>query len=212
LCTESNREDQGNAGQLVCIDTVTGTYEILLDKLDYPQFPAVSADGRIYFTLGRDNCLVVFDPATPFHDTACPVDGVARLTVRGGRIVWGDSHSGIPFSIHMQAMLIRGLFQPTSGSQQMEGWIEIPADRFHLNTSDLYPRHDSEHPAPGVFELPKSNSQCGRGGIQVEVFPLRRHQGRRWPMQNVGTSEESPAPGFNEQPKAFRFYFRWRQA
>ena len=68
-----------------------------------------------------------------------------------------------------------------------------------------------EHPAPGVFESPNSSSQCGAGEIQVEVFQLRRDQGRRWPMQNVGTSEESPAPGFSEQPEAFRFFFRWTE-
>ena len=91
----------------------------------------------------------------------------------------------------------------------MDGYIEVPANKFDLSLDPLYHTFDSEHPSPGIFELPSVDAKCASGTINVEVLPLRRHQGQRWPMQNVGTPNESPAPGFSEQPEAFRFYFHW---
>ena len=91
----------------------------------------------------------------------------------------------------------------------MDGYIDVPANRFDLNTSPLHNNFDSEHPSPGIFELPSVQAKCASGTITVQVLPLRRHQGQRWPMQNAGTSNEAPAPSFSEQPEAFRFYFHW---
>jgi len=212
LCSESNREDHGNAGQLVRIDTMTGAQEILLDRLDYPQFPAVSSTGTVYFTLARDNRLVAHDPAAPFRSSSSTSKHVKRSSVRGGSVTWGKAPSGTPFTIRAQSILLSGSLQPDPGATHMDGWIEIPADRFKLDPNDLYPHHDAEHPSPGIFELPPVKSTCGAGELHVEVFPLRRHQGSRWPMQHVGTANESPAPGFSEAPEAFRFYFSYTAA
>ena len=217
LCSESDREDHGNAGQLVQVDAQTGKTTIVLDGVDYPQFPAVGPTGIVFFTLARDNQLVSFDPTAPFRPAAPPAEkvqrtGLEKACVRGGSIGWEASAAGVPFSIRAQELSIAGHFQPAAGSARMEGWFEIPAERFQLNPNDLYPHHDAEHPGPGLFELPQVESTCGSGRLQVDVLPQRRHQGCRWPMQHVGTSEESPAPGFSEQPEAFRFYFRWTAA
>lgn len=212
LCCESNREDQGNAGQLVRIDTTTSDREILLDRLDYPQFPAASPDGGIYFTLGRDNRLMVFNPAAFFHKIDASPAPIAESHVRSGNIVWAPAAEGATFSIRAQPVQVTGVFRPDEGSTNMDGWIEIPADQFQLNPNDLHPHHDAEHPAPGLFELPQIQSGCDSGKLHVEVFPIRRHQGSRWPMQQVGTAKESPAPGFSEQPAAFLFYFSWSAA
>jgi len=212
LCSESNREDHGNAGQLVRIDTTTGAEEILLTRLDYPQFPAISSDGKVYFTLARDNRLVAYEPAATFLDGSAPVDRVARSSVRGGSIAWGGPARGTRFTIKAQSISLAGNFRPDAGASQMDGWIEIPANRFQLNPKDLYPIHDAEHPGPGLFEMPKIESSCGAGKLHVEVFPLRRHQSSRWPMQYAGTAKESPASGFSEQPEAFRFFFAWTAA
>jgi hypothetical protein len=209
VCSEANREDHGNSGQLVKIDSTNGNEEILFNRLDYPQFPAASPDGKVYFTLGRDNCLVVYDPAALYHDAAIPAESGTRSSARGGSIAWGGSKEGTPFSITAQSVSLSGNFVPTAGASQMDGWIEIPANRFKLNPNDLYPIHDAEHPAPGLFELPKVETTSAAGRLHVEVFPLRRHEGSRWPMQNVGTASESPNAGFSEQPDAFRFYFTW---
>ena len=217
LCSESDREDHGNAGQLVQVDAQTGKTTIVLDGVDYPQFPAVGPTGIVFFTLARDNQLVSFDPTAPFRPAAPPAEkvqrtGLEKACVRGGSIGWEASAAGVPFSIRAQELSIAGHFQPAAGSARMEGWFEIPAERFQLNPNDLYPHHDAEHPGPGLFELPQVESTCGSGRLQLDVLPQRRHQGCRWPMQHVGTSEESPAPGFSEQPEAFRFYFRWTAA
>ena len=212
LCSESDREDHGNAGQLVRIDTMTGSQEILLDRLDYPQFPAVSSTGTVYFTLARDNRLVAYDPAAPFRKLPTPSDKVTRSSVRGGSVIWGKAPSGIPFTIRAQSVSLTGSLQPDRDEPHMDGWIEVPADPFKLNPNDLYPHHDAEHPSPGIFELSPVEFTCGAGTLHVEVFPLRRHQGSRWPMQHAGTAQESPAPGFSEQPEAFRFYFSWTAA
>lgn len=211
-CSDSDREDHGNAGQLARIDAVTGDQEILLNTMDYPQFPAVGANGTVYFTLARDNSLVAYDPAATFRDAAAPVDRVTRSSVRGGSIAWGGPARGTSFTIKAQSISLAGNFRPEAGALQMDGWTEIPADRFKLNPNDLYPHHDAEHPSPGIFELPEIESTCGAGQLHVEVFALRRHQGSRWPMQHVGTALGSPAAGFSEKPEAFRFYCSWTAA
>lgn len=209
LCTEANREDHGNSGMLVRIDTVTGAQETLLDKLDYPQFPAADAQGRIYFTSGRDNKLMLYDPASPFQIVSNPAPDVQRAIVRGGHITWTPLDGGTSLSIQSQNRTLHGSLHLDESAEPMDGYLEVPANRFDLNTKPLYNRFDSEHPSPGIFELPSVKAKCASGTITVQVLPLRSHQGQRWPMQNAGTPNESPAPGFSEQPEAFRFHFHW---
>lgn len=209
LCTEANREDHGNSGQLVRIDTATGAQETLLDKLDYPQFPAADALGRIYFTLGRDNKLMLYDPASPFQIFTNPAPDVQRAVVRGGSIIWTPVDGGTSFSIQSQSRTLQGYLHLDESAASMDGYLEVPANRFDLNPSPLYNTFDCEHPSPGIFELPSVQAKCVFGTINVQVLPLRCHEGQRWPMQNAGTPHESPAPGFNEKPEAFRFYIHW---
>jgi len=209
LCTESNREDQGNSGLLVRIDTLTGAQETLIDKLDYPQFPAADAQGRISFTLGRDNKLMLYDPAAPFQVAPSAAPDVQRAIVRGGHLTWAPFDGGVSFSIQSKNRTLQGSLHLDKSASSMDGYIDVPANRFDLNTSALYITFDSEHPSPGIFELPTVQAKCASGTITVQVLPLRRHQGQRWPMQNTGASNESPASGFSEQPEAFRFYFHW---
>ena len=209
LCTEADREDHGNSGLLVRINTLTGTAETLIDHLDYPQFPAADAEGRIYFTLGRDNKLMRYDPASPFQAVSNPAPDVQKASVRGGRITWTPSVDGTSFTIQSQSRTLEGYLHLDEGALSMDGYIEVPANKFDLSLDPLYHTFDSEHPSPGIFELPSVEAKCASGSIKVEVIPLRCHQGQRWPMQNVGTPNESPAPGFSEQPEAFRFYFHW---
>lgn len=209
LCTEADREDHGNSGLLVRINTLTGAAETLIDHLDYPQFPAADAEGRIYFTLGRDNKLMRYDPASPFQAISSPAPDVQNAFVRGGRITWTPSVDGTSFTIQSQSRTMQGFLKLDEGASSMDGYIEVPANKFDLSLDPLYHTFDSEHPSPGIFELPSVEAKCASGTIKVEVLPLRCHQGQRWPMQNVGTPNESPAPGFSEQPEAFRFYFHW---
>ena len=209
LCTEADREDHGNSGLLVRINTLTGKSETLIDNLDYPQFPSADVEGRIYFTLGRDNKLMRYDPASPFQVVSSPAPDVQKAILRGGRIVWAPSDDGTSFTLHSQSRTLQGFLHLDEGASSIDGYIEVPANRFNLNRDPLYHIFDSEHPSPGIFELPSVQAKCASGTIKVEVLPMRHHQGQRWPMQNVGTHNESPAPGFSEQPEAFRFYFHW---
>jgi len=209
LCTEANREDHGNSGMLVRIDTLTGAQETLLDKLDYPQFPAADAQGNIYFTLGRDNKLMLYDPASPFQVAPSPAPDVQRAIVRGGHITWTPLDGGTSFSIQSQSRTLQGSLHLDESAASMDGYLDVPANRFDLNPSPLYSTFDRDHPSPGIFKLPSAQAKCASGTITVQVLPLRCHQGQRWPMQNAGTPNESPAPGFGEQPEAFRFYFHW---
>jgi len=209
LCTEANREDQGNSGLLVRIDTLTGAQETLLDKLDYPQFPAADAQGKIYFTLGRDNKLMRYDPASPFKVVPGPAPDVQRAIMRGGHITWTPSPVGTSFSIQSKSRTLQGFLHLEERATSMDVYLDVPAHCFDLNPRPLYTTFDGEHPSPGIFELPSAQTTCASGTITVVVLPLRCHQGKRWPMQNAGTPNESPAPGFSEQPEAFRFYFHW---
>ena len=209
LCTEADREDHGNSGRLVRINTLTGAAETLIENLDYPQFPAADAEGRIYFTLGRDNKLMRYDPASPFQVVSSPAPDVQKASVRGGRITWTPAVDGTSCTIQSQNRTLQGFLHLDEGASTMDGYIEVPANKFDLSLDPLYHTFDSEHPSPGIFELPSVEAKCASGTIKVEVLPLRRHQGQRWPMQDVGTPNESPAPGFSEQPEAFRFNFHW---
>jgi len=209
LCTEANREDHGNSGRLVRIDTLTGALKTLIDKLDYPQFPSADAQERIYFTLGRDNKLMLYDPASPFQITLSPAPDVQRAIVRGGHITWTPVDAGTSFTIQTQSRTLQGFLHPDESAAFMDGYLDVLANRFDLNTSQLYNTFDREHPSPGIFELPSVQATCASGTITVQVLPLRCHHGQRWPMQNAGAPNESPAPGFSEQPEAFRFYFHW---
>jgi sugar lactone lactonase YvrE len=209
LCTEANREDQGNSGLLVRIDTGSGEQETIMERLDYPQFPATDARGHIFFTLGRDNKLMHVDPAAAFRMVTAPAPGVNTAAVRGGRVQWETPSDGIPFSLESQRLTIRGDLLPDKDAGSMDGYFDVPASHFTLSPRPLHETFDRDHPAPGVFELPSVRAECDSGAISVQVLPLRRHQGQRWPMRNVGTRDESPAPGFDEQPEAFRFYFHW---
>lgn len=209
LCTEANREDQGNSGLLVRIDTGSGEQETIMERLDYPQFPATDAQGPIFFTLGRDNKLMRVDPAAAFRMVTAPAPGVNTAAVRGGRVQWETPSDGIPFSLESQRLTIRGDLLPDKDAGSMDGYFDVPASHFTLSPRPLHDTFDRDHPAPGVFELPSVRAECDSGAISVQVLPQRRHQGQRWPMRNVGMRDESPAPGFDEQPEAFRFHFHW---
>ena len=209
LCTEADREDHGNSGLLVRINTLTGETETLIDNLDYPQFPSADVEGRIYFTLGRDNKLMRYDPASPFQVVSDPAPDVQKATVRGGRIVWAPSDEGTCFSIQSKSRMLHGSLHLDENAASMDVCLDVPASRFALNPNPLYTTFDGEHPSPGIFELPSVQSKCASGMITVQILPLRCHKGQRWPMQNVGTPTESPAQGFGEQPEAFRFHFHW---
>jgi sugar lactone lactonase YvrE len=209
LCTEADREDHGNSGLLVRINTLTGATETLIDHLDYPQFPSADAEGRIYFTLGRDNKLMRYDPSSPLQVAPSHTPDLEKATVRGGQITWNQLDSGTSFTIQAQSRTLQGSLHLDENAVSMDGYLGVPANRFDLNPGALYNTFDSEHPSPGIFELPSVQAKCASGTITVEVLPLRCHQGRRWPMQNAGTPNESPATGFSEKPEAFRFYFHW---
>lgn len=209
LCTEATREDHGNSGLLVRIDINTGASETILDDVDYPQFPSADAEGRIYFTLARDNYLVVYDPAKPFREVHCPHPAVTGLSVRGGNLKWDPSDEEPWFSIRADDTVIEGSFRPDSEAGIIDGWFELPAAPFDLKHDPLHTEFTGENPAPGIFELPQVTATSEKGALTTVVFPLRSREGQRWPMQNHGTKDESPAAGFSERPSAFRIYFRW---
>ncbi|MEI6399778.1 MAG: hypothetical protein WCO71_13500, partial [Pseudomonadota bacterium] len=150
-----------------------------------------------------------YDPASPFQVVSNPDPDVQKATVCGGRIVWAPSDDGACFSIQSKSRMLQGTLHPDENAASMDVYLDVPANRFDLNQNPLYTTFDGEHPSPGTFELPSVQAKCASGMITVQVLPLRCHQGKRWPMQNAGTPNESPAPGFSEQPEAFRFYFHW---
>jgi streptogramin lyase len=209
LCTEADREDHGNSGRLVRIDTLTGEQETLLDNLDYPQFPSVDSQGRIYFTLGRDNKLMLYDPESPFQVVSSPDSDVQKARVRGCRITWNPLDEETGFSIRSKDRMLRGSLHPDGNSGFMDVCFDMSASCFELSSDPLFTAFDGEHPSPGIFELPSVQTRSASGLITIHVLPIRCHQGKRWPMQNAGTPNESPAPGFCEKPEVFRFHVHW---
>ena len=65
LATEANVWDNGSSGVLVKI-APSGSSTVVLQGLDYPQFPGIGTDGQVYLTLARDNKLVSYNPTNAF--------------------------------------------------------------------------------------------------------------------------------------------------
>jgi hypothetical protein len=209
LACESDYYDHGNAGSIVRIDPRTGAAETLLQGIDYPEFPTAGADGKLYFTLGRDNWLCSYDPDVKVTAGDWCDDDAIQLSMVGGS--WSPNQSGIPFSLQVEDLLLDGRLVPMGRYEAVSGWVRVAADRFDLSRDELYTdRGDPEHPAPGIFELPEVVCEAREGRCRVAVLPVREQVKARWPMTSVGSDGEAAAPGFGESPLAYWVYFEWK--
>jgi len=197
--TEANAWDQGNSGLLVEIDPAKKTTKNLLAGIDYAQFPAVGPDGRIYVTEARDEKLVAYDPAQQFASQAIAEPDL-QLSVENA--TWRETiaQAAFPLGLKIDSVAVDGYLTFRQGASDASMWLKLPASRFPT----LNPNQSS--PGPGFFQTPTVKVDWHYGGSQGYAVPLRDHVRCRWPMTNVGTVNESPAPDFSENPEAFLVY------
>ena len=197
--TEANAWDQGNSGLLVEIDPAKKTTRNLLLGIDYAQFPAVGPDGRIYVTAARDEKLVAYDPTQQFTSQAI-AERDLELSVENA--TWREtiSQAAFPLGLKVDSVAVDGYLTFGQGANDASMWLKLPASRF----SALGPNQSA--PGPGFFPTPTVAVDWRYGDSQGFAVPLRDHVRCRWPMSNVGTVNESPAPDFSEDPEAFLVY------
>ncbi len=197
--TEANAWDQGNSGLLVEIDPTKKTTKNLLAGIDYAQFPAVGPDGRIYVTAARDEKLVAYDPAQQFTSQAI-AERDLELSVENA--TWRETiaQASFPLGLKVDSVAVDGFLTFGQGASDASMWLKLPASRF----SAFDPNQSA--PGPGFFQTPTVTVDWRYGDSQGFAVPLRDHVRCRWPMTNVGTVNESPAPDFSEDPEAFLVY------
>jgi len=197
--TEANAWDQGNSGLLVEIDPAKRTTKNLLAGIDYVQFPAVGPDGRIYVTAARDEKLVAYDPAQQFTSQAIAEPDL-QLSVENA--TWRETvaQAAFPLGLKIDSVAVDGYLTFGQGASDASMWLKLPASRFPA----FNPNQSS--PGPGFFQTPTVTVDWHYGDSRGYAVPLRDHVRCRWPMTNVGTVNESPAPDFSENPEAFLVY------
>ena len=198
--TEANAWDQGNSGLLVEIDPAKKTTKNLLAGIDYAQFPAVGPDGRIYVTEARDDKLVAYDPAQQFTSQAIAEPDL-QLSVENA--TWRETiaQAAFPLGLKIDSVAVDGYLTFGQGASDASMWLKLPVSRFAA-----FDPNQSTSPGPGFYPTPTVTVDWHYGGSQGYAVPLRDHVRCRWPMTNVGTVNESPAPDFSEDPEAFLVY------
>lgn len=210
LCTEADQEDHGNSGLLVKIKIADSTKTNVLEGIDYPQFPSIDSDDNIYFSQTRDSWLSKFDPNSTTSVNDWSQNSNVKIGISGGQWNLGGSSDKLKIKVG-DTLTFSGSISSNQMGGSVHGWIRIPESFFpNLQKHELYePCLTAENPTPGVYELPKVTFTSETGSCLISAVVVRQQTGQRWPMQNIGTCNESPASGFSEDPTAYLVYFKW---
>jgi sugar lactone lactonase YvrE len=209
LAAEANVWDNGNSGVLARI-TTNGAVTVVENGLDYPQFPAIGADGKVYVTLARDNQLTSYNPENSFALQTVSTPGVT-LTAEGG--TWQQTAGGnFPIQLHLtntnnpaDTMTLSGYLQINQGAGKVNLWWNVPVTNLNISLAQI--PNGSGNTNSGMFQLPAASVDWAYGPANLNVMPLRKHQRCRWPMTNVGNPAlEGPAADFSEAPTAYLVY------
>ncbi|MCX6924325.1 MAG: hypothetical protein NT154_14090 [Verrucomicrobia bacterium] len=209
VAAEANVWDNGNSGLLVKIAT-NGVVSRVATGIDYPQFPSIGADGKVYLTFARDNRLIAYDPQNSFLPQVISRPGV-RLSAEGA--TWQESAgNNFPTQLRLtntnnpaDSFSVSGFLHVNQGAGKVSLWLNIPVTNFNLSLAQI-PDPNTGNTNTGNFALPAVSVDWAYGPTTGYVLPLRRHQRCRWPMSNVGTGLETPAADFGEAPTAYLVY------
>ncbi|MHB1105982.1 MAG: T9SS type A sorting domain-containing protein, partial [Lutibacter sp.] len=186
-----------------------GTLTNALEGIDYPQFPSIGSDGNIYFTLTRDSWLAMYNPNVSTSVNNWSENSSVKIGISEGQWSSGGSSNNLTIKVG-STLSFSGNISSNINNGTVHGWIRIPENLLSVNLSELYtPCYTSEHPTPGIFKLPEITYKVETGSCLISSVVLRGHVGQRWPMQNIGTCNESPSAGFSEEPIAYLIYFSW---
>jgi sugar lactone lactonase YvrE len=209
LAAEANVWDNGNSGILVRIAT-NGVVTRVVTGIDYPQFPSIGADGKVYVSIARDDKLICYDPQNSFSPQTVLTPGVTLIAE--GATWQQTAGANYPIQLHLtntnnpaDTMTISGFLQANQGTGKIGMWFNVPVTNLHISLVPI-PDPNSGNTNTGDFVLPASSVACAYGPAESFVIPLREHKRCRWPMTGLGTAQESPGPGFGETPVSYLVY------
>ncbi len=206
VASEANAWDQGNSGALFSVSP-NGETKIIVPGLDYPQVPAAGPNGKIYFSVCRDNLIFAYDPASAF--TASPWPGQAGIEagVIGGSWQPDDNgeKGGSALKLDVNGLMLEGKAKANSPEQPLRIWVRIAADRLNLSLEPL-PYPSAENNLPGIFRMPSLICHTAK---RLSVMPERSHIRSRWPVRHNDAGTELAAEGFSEAPAAYLVYFEY---
>lgn len=211
LCTEADQADHGNSGYLAKIRISDGTWTKALEGIDYPQFPSLGPDGNVYFSLTRENWVVKYNTTATTNVNDWSGNSTVKIGISEGQWTSGGTTNTLTIKVG-KTLSFTGHISPSVTNGTVHGWIRIPEGLITLDSTLLYlPCYTSEHSVPGIYRLPSITYDTDSGSCFISAVALRSHIGQRWPMQNPGTCNESPAAGFDEKPTAYLIYFSWNK-
>ena len=207
--TEANSNDQGNSATLTIL-TTDGTVVSQVQGVDYPQFTTVTSSGAVVTTSPRDKAALSFLPQnTAGSDTAFSVrtgvDVVA--TVRGSASRTNGAGS---YAVNLTGLAggTTALYVTPDTNRRFAGWIRMNRSEWpSVSTNEYtYPNPSTQTYTPGVFALPALGVQTSGTLDRVQVMAHRSRNVSRWPMTNVGKTNEAPQTGFSEVPDGYLAY------
>jgi acetyl esterase/lipase len=207
VATESSVWDNGNSGLLIKIAT-NGAMTRVVTGLDYPQFPAIGIDGKVYVSLARDNELVAYNPRNSFASQTISGHG---LTLIAEGATWQES-AGNNFPIQLtvfdtnnpaDSISINGFLNITNGAGTVNMWLNIPVTNFNISLAQI-PDPNNGNTNTGMFALPAVSVKWAYGSIKSFVIPLREHRRSRWPVLNDNDAALISFPSdFGETPTSY---------
>jgi len=207
---EANVWDQGNSGVLFKIDT-NGVMTRVLTGIDYPQFPAIGSDGKVYFGMGRDSQLACYDPQNNFAPQVIASPAGLSLTAEGA--TWGPG-AGMNYPIGVKltnpdnagnSLTITNYITFKPGATDMRLWLNIPVTNLSISLAQVPDTGGNTN--SGLFKVPSITVTWPYGLGTGIAMPLRKHQRCRWPMTDPGSlSSSTPAPDFAETPVSYLVY------
>jgi hypothetical protein len=210
VLSESDEEDHGSSASFRVMDSA-GKVSQLVEGFDYPQFNAQDSEGNVLTTAPRDRVVLKFltGPSAGKEERVELGPGMVAFAAVHGRFGKSPEQGGRELKLDgAKSGPVSFGIQPDEKGR-FAGWIRISAAEFpDLSRQELkYPDPATQTYTPGVFAVPDLRVVAAEGAtVQHHVIPQRGNKGVRWPMSHVGTGQETPAPGFSEEPVAYLVY------
>jgi hypothetical protein len=216
--TEANEKDQGNTGTLArLLPDSTGKisanskYELLLDKVDYPQFIKVLHNGEVLVPLARENWMGLYDPKLKMEKQAVS-ESFIEMYAQNLTVTSGDSAAKLlSFNFPEFGKKFDYLIN-TQDPGLKTGWLKINIKGLNL-PEDLFKKYVNYPPfpsplipGPGFYRIPSATCEFDAKPCSMRGIVYRTQVLWRWPMF-YPNGVETPADGFSEDPDHFLFNF-----
>jgi hypothetical protein len=217
---ESNDKDQGNSGTLArLLPDATGVispqskYELLLDRIDYPQFIKVLWNGEVLIPLARENFMGLYDPKLKVVKQIVPEPFIDMYAQNLSVTPDAANAKTLSFEFPEFGKKFEYLVTTESGPSLTTGWLKIKIEGLKLPKALYdkyvnYPAFPSPLiPGPGFYRIPEVTCTFAGKACTARGIVYRTQKSWRWPMY-YPNGVETPAEGFSEDPDHFLFNFK----